>query len=819
MQNKKTFGIFISLIIFSLIFTSLASSQNQYTCSSSKGQCSGTDSCLVNVEGTAGEKIQWTSSCGGNKETTINGQNKNVEFNCIHAGLTTGDNTLPNNPPIGWLDIANCEFIRGWALDEDAKDVSINVHLYKDGGAGTGGTALQAIETSQMRPDVHAIYHSDKPHGFMIQTPSSLKDGETHLIYVHGIDSTQDPAKSSLLSGVPKSIKCTSDATLIGRTLFSASPSTTINSGDEVTLNWVTASATSVKITDHNLNQLPNVQGATGSVKVNPAVSTTYILTASYPSGDVTKSVTVSVQGVTRLPGNNFAAHGGLNANNFAAASSNENLWEQKTLVIIAAIGSRKPPISADDAYTFIFGNEYGSLNDYYIKNSYGLTFLTGKVVGPYQLSNDVCDVEDIFDVIAQTPTTEFNFKDYSRIIIFSPKPKCEGLDFILGRSTVGKEKRDTKDGKAEVSISWVFNDKLQTVGHELGHGFGILGHAGSQNYEWGDPFSIMGLFNPGHHSGIDKKSLGWLDNTNFIVTNSPGEYLLTPLETSPLQGIKQIALIRPTIHHPQETYYMEFRQPIDYDAGFQDYNLYTGVLIRTRSNTGTSLINYASGSKSPLLQVGKTFQDPYKMWDITLKKIDSSGAHLLIYQYGATPELKIVSQKGDEVWEQGSRHTIKWSSSNLLRSQPIDISLDDYLLAKGTPNDGSEEIIVPQIPRSTFTNGVRLETNINGQEFYSQSNGTIFVGPCTDSDNGKEYYIKGVSQSHGPPPGFSPTLEDCCTSGAGANSNGNIGKGNVVDCFPNADYLYEYFCNPEGFLKSELYKCPNGCEDGVCLR
>mgnify|MGYP001593301127 CR=1 FL=1 len=120
--NKGKIGFLILFLL--LAFASFVSAQTQYTCSSPKGQCSGTDSCTIDVEGTTGEKIQWQSSCGGNKETIIDGTNENIEFNCAQppAGV--------NNPPIGWLDIANCEFIRGWALDEDAKDFSVKVHLY-----------------------------------------------------------------------------------------------------------------------------------------------------------------------------------------------------------------------------------------------------------------------------------------------------------------------------------------------------------------------------------------------------------------------------------------------------------------------------------------------------------------------------------------------------------------------------------------------------------------------------------------------------------------------------------------------------------------
>lgn len=198
-----------------------------------------------------------------------------------------------NKLPFGWLDIANCEFIRGWALDENTINSLISVNWYINGDSSSG-SLLAVMQTNVYRPDVNALYGATGTHGFTSGIPASLRDGIAHSLYFYGIDS-QDSSKSALLFGVPKTIRCTGDAALIGLTTFTAYPSTAISAGDEVTLSWATASALSVKILDHNNIPLPSVYGASGSVKARPAVSTTYILTASYPSGDASKSLGVNV--------------------------------------------------------------------------------------------------------------------------------------------------------------------------------------------------------------------------------------------------------------------------------------------------------------------------------------------------------------------------------------------------------------------------------------------------------------------------------------------------------------------------------------------
>jgi len=94
--------------------------------------------------------------------------------------------------------------------------------------------------------------------------------------------------------------------------------------------------------------------------------------------------------------------------------------------------------------------------------------------------------------------------------------------------------------------------------------------------------------------------------------------------------------------------------------------------------------------------------------------------------------------------------------------------------------------------------------TDSNGQEAYDSTSFEIKLGPieeptCTDSDGGRDYYMKGIV-SYG-----NWTRTDRC--GLYDNNPSND---------PND--LNEFYCRSDGEGVEEVYKCPNGCKDGACL-
>ena len=113
---------------------------------------------------------------------------------------------MADEAPIGWLDVANCEVIAGWALDQDTPSTSIEIHLY-DGPAGGGGVFINNYTTSEYRGDVNAAYSVDGNHGFAFQTPSQFLDGAAHTVYAYGINSNGE-GPNSLLSGSGIQVTC-----------------------------------------------------------------------------------------------------------------------------------------------------------------------------------------------------------------------------------------------------------------------------------------------------------------------------------------------------------------------------------------------------------------------------------------------------------------------------------------------------------------------------------------------------------------------------------------------------------------------------------
>ncbi|MFN7939120.1 MAG: putative Ig domain-containing protein [Bryobacteraceae bacterium] len=78
----------------------------------------------------------------------------------------------------GYLDQSNCDLLKGWAADRSRPNQSINIEIWD------GTTLVTTVQANQNRPDVGAYLKDNGNHGFLIQTPSGLKDGRAHNIQV-----------------------------------------------------------------------------------------------------------------------------------------------------------------------------------------------------------------------------------------------------------------------------------------------------------------------------------------------------------------------------------------------------------------------------------------------------------------------------------------------------------------------------------------------------------------------------------------------------------------------------------------------------------
>ena len=237
-----------------------------------------------------------------------------------------------NRTPEGFLDVASCDTIAGWAVDRDIPSQSIQVHIYKDGPAGSG-TFVTAATTDVFRPDVNAALGVSGNHGFHISTPQAFKDGQAHTVYIHGIDNN-GTGPHPVLSGVPKTIQCgqppvnnpppTADIKANG----SDGP-VTIQSGTQATISWTSTNATACTVSPTGWTGTSGTQ-ATG----NLSNTQTYTVNCTGPGGSASDSVTVNVQttsctapavttfGATNIGQNSATLSGSVNPN-----GRSTNVW------------------------------------------------------------------------------------------------------------------------------------------------------------------------------------------------------------------------------------------------------------------------------------------------------------------------------------------------------------------------------------------------------------------------------------------------------------------------------------------------------------
>ena len=111
---------------------------------------------------------------------------------------------VENSKPVGYVDGVDnnrCS-VYGWAVDVDEESKSIEIHVYKDGNAGSGGQWLTSFTTDRERHDINRV---GKP-GFDQVLPG-LNDGKPHQLHFWALDSSGENNNAEL-SGSPKTITC-----------------------------------------------------------------------------------------------------------------------------------------------------------------------------------------------------------------------------------------------------------------------------------------------------------------------------------------------------------------------------------------------------------------------------------------------------------------------------------------------------------------------------------------------------------------------------------------------------------------------------------
>ncbi|GIU29344.1 NEW3 domain-containing protein [Shewanella schlegeliana] len=384
-----------------------------------------------------------------------------------------------------------------------------------------------------------------------------------------------------------------------------------------------------------------------------------------------------------------------------ASASSLPNtIGEQRTLVILVNFqNNTSQPWTTAEVQEMVFG----TVNDYYQEASYGQTWLSGVVQGYFTLPIDAtCRTNDIDNYGRQAVIASgVDVSEYDRWVYIYPENSDCGW---TGQGTIGGS-----PSRAFINGSMT----LRTVGHELGHNFG-LHHAKDydcsegvltgrcMSFEYGDTMDIMGKSGvTGHFNAFSKQQLGWITPAagGVVTAENDGSYLLEPYETLPAGNAKGLKVRRGT---DADTglplwYYIEYRQAIGFDDFLAGKNGITdGVVFHLATENDMQsnlLIDMTPNSgiydfDDAALLAGTSYTDPDAGVTITTEWADASGASVSVSYSGlscvkASPSLSL--QPNESAWvEAGTSVTYKATVTN---NDSTGCAISDYNLSAVVPS------------------------------------------------------------------------------------------------------------------------------------
>lgn len=290
---------------------------------------------------------------------------------------------------------------------------------------------------------------------------------------------------------------------------------------------------------------------------------------------------------------------------------------ETGVIVLLARFPSpRQPALTRQQVHQMVFG-ESGSLKAFMEENSYGQETIFGEVRGWYTLPKPPRDQflkgDDEFEdamvqqVVHLADNDGVDFSAYQQlIVIFQATPYIGGTG---GGERIRLE-TDDFDGTKSFGLTTI-NGRvtLYVLAHEFGHSLYSLDHAYAfecgeavtvtplpppflkikngecQLWEYEDHYTAMGT-RAMHHNACYKEYLEWFNQDHQLLeVTETGTYTILPI-SSQESGIKAIKILKedgPNEVQPQGPiyYYLEFRQPIGFDAILPaNHPTYGGLLI-----------------------------------------------------------------------------------------------------------------------------------------------------------------------------------------------------------------------------------------------
>lgn len=334
----------------------------------------------------------------------------------------------------------------------------------------------------------------------------------------------------------------------------------------------------------------------------------------------------------------------------------------QKTIAILVNFQDQpnNQPWTKEVVSDMVFNN----INKQYYEASYNQTTIVGSTVGwftlPINSTTDCNTIANMIPSLAEQAVVKsgVDLSPYSRRIYLFPFTSSCGW---AGLGNVGKV--------GAYSNAWIngYND-LRVITHELGHNVGLwhanrlqcTGASSNGNcthVEYGDYADVMGWGSGTHFNAFQKERLGWLNYGTSPAINTvaiSGDYTIAPFEfrgTTPETNVKALKILKSTqTDGSKNYYYLEFRQPLGYDAPLgscgTSCDFTRGLLIHTgNSVNGNSsyILDPSPDTTNPAyiaLLPGQVFKDPNAPnggVTITTNSVSTSGASVSI-RFGNTP-------------------------------------------------------------------------------------------------------------------------------------------------------------------------------------
>ncbi len=244
----------------------------------------------------------------------------------------------------------------------------------------------------------------------------------------------------------------------------------------------------------------------------------------------------------------------------------------------------------------------------YYNEVSYGALRIASSVYGIYQVALDRTASRYAIAQAAQAAAAAHgvDLSGFSRLLYVAP-----ATDNAAGGYGDGSGVWINVQDYALLS-NWAM------VAHELGHSLLFVNHS--------DGYSVMGGATEGHFSAFNKEKFHWLGvwpQTRIQTITASGDYLVKPLELASFDG--PLALKVQGSH----LYYLEFRQPIGFDALNESFPLENADLRGVMSHYpqfGDPFF-FLNGLPGPAWTVGKPFCDKSAKLELTVLSESPDGA------------------------------------------------------------------------------------------------------------------------------------------------------------------------------------------------